>query len=278
MLVTFPVPKPHAERWELPPREVGLCTRGLWAEPACNVSFQVTDGSDDALPVAALLVPSICSFDIHIQAGAELWWSKPLLVPVILLPFIAHLLIKCSQKTTLGWKWAVLPCLHTAGQQQPSAELCGPAANHTQALAGADQVQRPKAILPCGNFPDKWTVASTVPLLKVNDPYNTGNYWSISAADSVTNFQCKTTIKLNSGTGVALGGSVLHQARVAVPAVGSGCAMLCCCQCCLLWPVLLLLSCSAQSLTHCFQVFCFFAMSWFKGNHYCPTQILLCWR
>lgn len=52
----------------------------------------------------------------------------------------------------------------------------------------------PKAILPCANFPDKWTVASTVPLLKVNDPYNTGNYWSISAADSVTNFQCKTTL------------------------------------------------------------------------------------
>lgn len=43
-------------------------------------------------------------------------------------------------------------------------------------------------LLPCGNFPDKWTVASAVPLLKVNDPYNTGNYRSISVADSVTNF------------------------------------------------------------------------------------------
>lgn len=51
-----------------------------------------------------------------------------------------------------------------------------------------ETVKRPNVLLPCGNFPDKWTVASAVPLLKVNDPYNTGNYRSISIADSLTNF------------------------------------------------------------------------------------------
>lgn len=63
-------------------------------------------------------------------------------------------------------------------------------------LAGGDGGKQPNVLLPCGNFPDKWTVASAASLLKVNDPYNTGNYGSTSIADSVTNFQCKTTEKL----------------------------------------------------------------------------------
>lgn len=65
-----------------------------------------------------------------------------------------------------------------------------------QALAGGDRGKQPNVLLPCGNFPDKWTVASAASLLKVNDPYNTGNYGSISIAHSVTNSQCKTTERL----------------------------------------------------------------------------------
>lgn len=65
-----------------------------------------------------------------------------------------------------------------------------------KARAGADRGKQPNVLLPCGNFPDKWTVASAASLLKVNDPYNTGNYRSISIADSVTNFQCETTEKV----------------------------------------------------------------------------------
>lgn len=60
----------------------------------------------------------------------------------------------------------------------------------TMLLARADLVKLSGVILTCGNFPDKWTVASAVPLLKVNEPYNMYIYKSISLAHSVGNIKC----------------------------------------------------------------------------------------
>lgn len=68
MLVTFPISKPHAECQELLPRQAGPCSHGLWALPAWDVSFQVTD----AVVMHFQLLPSLSHLPVSLTHISKL--------------------------------------------------------------------------------------------------------------------------------------------------------------------------------------------------------------